>query len=94
MAFQYINLDKFVLSDLEYVTNFSHGESPEVYHSLYNKRLPKSTQQATIDSSLGSELSQAEAKSNVSMYYMYFSMYYFNVLNILKGKQQLVSKTH
>ena len=43
VALQNIILDKTLLSDLKHVTNFSHTGSLEVYHSSYNKWLPKTT---------------------------------------------------
>ena len=43
VALQNLILDKTLLSDLKPLTNFSHPGSLEVYHSLYNKWLLKST---------------------------------------------------
>ena len=43
LLLQNIILDKTLLSDLKYLTNFSHTGSLEVYYSSYNKWLPKST---------------------------------------------------
>ena len=68
VVLQNIILDKTLLSDLKHFTNFSHTRSLEVYHSTYNKKLPKSThfsyqgmiarcQLAAIDFDLCSELS-------------------------------------
>ena len=71
VALQNIILDKTLHSDLKHLTNFSHTGSLEVYNSLYNKWLLKSThfsyqgmiarsQLAAIGCNLCREFSQAE----------------------------------
>ena len=40
-ALKKIVLDKRLLSDLKYLTDFNHTSTLEVYHSLYNKHSPK-----------------------------------------------------
>ena len=41
LAFESVVTDKYLLSDLKYMTNFSHTGQLEVYHSLYTKYCPK-----------------------------------------------------
>ena len=63
-ALQEILFSSKLLSDLKHLTRFSHTGSLEVYHSLYNKWLPKSyhfsyegmiahSQLASVDFNLG-----------------------------------------
>ena len=84
VVLQNIILDKTLLSDLKHLTNFSHTGSLEVYHSSYNKLLPKSThfsyqgmiarsQLAAIDFNLCSELTQAETKSRIKRFNVTYS---------------------
>ena len=84
MALQLIVLDKTLLGDLKHLTKFSHTGNLEVYHSLYNKWLPKSThfsysamiaksQLAAIDFNRGSDLKQAKTKSGDPMFNLSFS---------------------
>ena len=40
-ALQRVISDKNLISDLKYLTKFSHTGTLEVYHSLYNKYSPK-----------------------------------------------------
>ena len=79
-----MTLDETLLSDLKHLTNFSHTGSLEVYHSSYNKWLPKSThfsyqgmiarsQLAAVDFNLCSELSQAETKSGEKRFNVTYS---------------------
>ena len=42
-ALQTVVLDKTLINDLKHLTRFSHTGSLEVYHSLLNKWVPKST---------------------------------------------------
>ena len=42
-ALQTVVLDKTLINDLKHLTRFSHNGSLEVYHSLLNKWVPKST---------------------------------------------------
>ena len=62
-----------ILKDLSYLTKFSHTDTLKVYHSLYNRWLPKSihfsfhgmiarTQLAILDFNSGSNLNQATTK--------------------------------
>ena len=40
---QTVFLNKTLINDFKHLTRFSHTESLEVYHSLFNKSVPKST---------------------------------------------------
>ena len=73
LAIQKIVFNDNLLKDLKHLTKFSHTGTLEVYHSLYNKWLPKSThfsyrgmmcrsQLAALDFNSGSELDVAETK--------------------------------
>ena len=70
LVLQKIVFDKTLLGDMKHLTNFSHTGMLEVYHTLYNKWIPKSThfsfrgmvarsQLAAIDFNLGTDLKQA-----------------------------------
>ena len=70
LVLQKIVFDKTLLGDMKHLTNFSHTGMLEVYHSLYNKWIPKSThfsfrgmvarsQLAAIDFNLETDLKQA-----------------------------------
>ena len=84
-ALQLIVFDKTTLNDLKHLTKFSHTGSLEVYHSLYNKWLPKShhffsyngmiarSQLAALDFNLGSELQQARTKDGDNRFNVSFS---------------------
>ena len=72
-ALQTVVLDKTLINDLKRLTRFSHTGSLEVYHSLLNKWVPKSThfsnegmivrsQLAAVDFNLGSDLEQKTTK--------------------------------
>ena len=84
IVLQKIVLDKTLLTDLKNLTSFSHTGDLEVYHSLYNKWVPKSThfsyegmiartQLAVLDFNLGSNLQQAKSKSGEHRYNLSFS---------------------
>ena len=73
-----------ILKDLSYYTKFSHTGTLEVYHSFYNRWLPKSihfsihgkiarTQLAILDFNPGSNLNQATAKEGKKRYNSSFS---------------------
>ena len=81
---QKIVLDKTLLKDLKNLTQFSHTGDLEVYHSLYNKWVPKSThfsyegmvartQLAVLDFNLGSNLLHAKTDSGEHRYNLSFS---------------------
>ena len=70
LVLQKIVFDKTLLGDMKHLTNFSRTGMLEVYHSLYNKWIPKSThfsfrgmvarsQLAAIDFNLETDLKQA-----------------------------------
>ena len=72
-ALQDIVSGNSILKDLSYLTKFSHTGILEIYHSLYNRWLPKSihfsfhdmiarTQLAILDCNSGSNLNQATTK--------------------------------
>ena len=73
-----------ILKDLSYLTKFSHTDTLKVYHSLYNRWLPKSiyfsfhgmiarTQLAILDFNSGSNLNQATTKEGKKRYNTSFS---------------------
>ena len=85
-ALQEILFSSKLLSDLKHLTRFSHTGSLEVYHSLYNKWLPKShhfsyegmiarSQLAAVDFNLGCGLDQAKKLSGELRYNVSFSKY-------------------
>ena len=93
-------LDKALLSDLRYLTKFLHTGSLEVYHSSYNKRLPRSThfsyqgmiacsQLAAIEFKLCSELSQAEIKTGEKRFNVAYSKATDNCLANLLRKTKI-----
>ena len=72
-ALQDIVFSNSILKDLPYLTKFSHTGTLEVYHSLYNRWLPKSihfsfhgmiarTQLPILDFNSGSNVNQATTK--------------------------------
>ena len=72
-ALQEIVFNKSTLADMKHLTKFSHTGSLEVYHSLYNKWMPKSThfsysgmvarsKLAAIDFNLSCSLLQAKTR--------------------------------
>ena len=76
---QSIVLDKHVLGDLNYLTNFSHTGILEIFHALYNKWIPKSlhlsrlgmvtrSQLVVMDFNSGSNPPQAKAKCGQGKY--------------------------
>jgi hypothetical protein len=84
LALQSVVFDKTLLKDLEHLTEFSHTGILEVYHSLYNKWLPKSThfsyhgmlarsQLAALDFNSGSNLEQATTATGKQRYNLNFS---------------------
>ena len=83
-ALQRIIFDKSILSDLKYLTEYSHTGTLEVYHSLLNRWIPKSThfsytgmyarsQLAILDFNSGSHLEQAKTKAGNKRYNVSFS---------------------
>ena len=83
-ALQTVVLNKSLLSDLKYLTEFSHTGNLEVYHSLYNKWIPKSqhfshlgmitrSQLAVLDFNQGSNLQHAKTKNGEKRYNVSFS---------------------
>ena len=81
---QEIVLSKRLLSDLKHLTNFSHTGTLEVYHSLYNKWLPKRkhfsfqgmvvrSQLAALDFNQGFNLNQAQTTKGERKYNVCFS---------------------
>ena len=85
-ALQSIVFDKTLLQDLKHLTKFSHTGILEVYHSLYNKWVPKSThfsyngmiarsQLAAIDFNEGSELEQSTTSTGEKRYNLNYIKY-------------------
>ena len=83
-AIQRVVSDKNLLSDLKYLTKFSHTRTLEVYHSLYNKYSPKRlhfsyndvvarAQLAALDFNSGVGLDQARNKKGELRYKHQFS---------------------
>ena len=83
-ALQDILFSNSILKYLSYLTKFSHTGTLEVYHSLYNRWLPKSihfsfhgmiarTQLAILDFNSGSNLNQATTKEGKKRYNASFS---------------------
>ena len=83
-ALQDIVSGNSILKDLSYLTKFSHTGILEIYHSLYNRWLPKSihfsfhgmiarTQLAILDFNSGSNLNQATTKEGKKRYNTSFS---------------------
>ena len=83
-ALQDIVFSNSILKDLSSLTKFSHTGTLEVYHSLYNRWLPKSihfsfhgmiarTQLAILDFNSGSNLNQATTKEGKKRYNTSFS---------------------
>ena len=83
-SLQLIVLDKTLLSDMKHFTKFSHTGNLEVYHSLYNKWVPKSShfsyrgmiarsQLAAIDFNSGSNLVQAKTVQGNPRYNISYS---------------------
>ena len=81
---QVIVFSKSILGDFKHFTKFCHTGSLEVYHSLYNKWIPKShhfsyngmiarNQLAAIDFNLGSNLKQAEIADGQNKFNCTFS---------------------
>ena len=84
MVLQDIVTLKTILNDLKHLTQFSHTETLEIYHELYNKWAPKSkhfsylhmvmrNQLAVLYFNSGSGLEQARTKSEVKKYNVGFS---------------------
>ena len=82
-ALQDIVLNKRLLKDLKYLTNFDHTGSTEVYNALLNKYCPKSThfsyegmvsrcQLAALDHNAGALLPQATTKMGVACWNVAF----------------------
>ena len=83
---QDIIFNKATLTDLKHVTKFSHTGALEVYHSLYNKWMPKShhfsfsgmlarSQLAAIDFNLSCDLPQAKTMDGEDRYNVSFSKF-------------------
>ena len=84
LALESVVTDKYLLSDLKYMTNFSHTGQLEVYHSLYTKYCPKRlhfsypgmqarAQIAVLDYNSGVDSGHATTKSNDKRYKQVFS---------------------
>ena len=84
MVLQDIVTLKTILNDLKHLTQFSHTETLEIYHELYNKWAPKyqhfsylhmvmRNQLAVLYFNSGSGLEQAGTKSEVKKYNVGFS---------------------
>ena len=82
-ALQQIALEKRLLKDLRYLTNFDHTGSTEVYNALLNKYCPKSThfsyegmvarsQLAALDHNAGASLPQSTTKMGVARWNVAF----------------------
>ena len=83
-ALESVVKDRRLLSDLIYLTDFSHTGNIEVYHSLYNKFCPKRlhfswngmvsrSQLAVMDYNAGNHCQQARTKDNVDRFKLSFS---------------------
>ena len=83
---QDIIFNKATLIDLKHVTKFSHTGALEVYHSLYNKWMPKShhfsfsgmlarSQLAAIDFNLSCDFPQAKTMDGEDRYNVSFSKF-------------------
>ena len=90
---QNIVLNKNTLKDLKHLTKFSHTGNLEVYHSLYNRWLPKRqhfsflgivtrSQLAVMDFNAGSNLEQAETSQGKKKFNVGFS----KVTNVWSAK--------
>ena len=77
-------MDKSILNDLKYLTDFNHTGTLEVYHSLYNKYSPKRlhfsyrgmiarAQLAVLDFNSGVGLSQSKNKKGELQFKHQFS---------------------
>ena len=84
IALQSIVFNKNLLKDMKHLTRFSHTGVLEVYHSLYNKWVPKSThfsysgmvarsQLAALDFNSGSDLPQAQTVNGNPRYNVNYS---------------------
>ena len=83
-ALQSVALDKHVLGDLKHLTKFSHTGILEIFHALYNKRIPKSQhfsylgmvtriQLAAMGFNSGIDLPQAKTKGGQGKYNLGYS---------------------
>ena len=83
-AYESVVKDKFLLSDLEYLTEFSHTGELEVYHSPYNKYSPKRlhfglsgmiarSELAIMDHNSGADCEQAKTQGDKDRHKVTFS---------------------
>ena len=101
-ALQTVVLDKTLINDLKRLTRFSHTGSLEVYHSLLNKWVPKSThfsyegmivrsQLAAVDFNLGSDLEQKTTKMGKECFDTAFSkitnLWYAEPIKVAKNRE-------
>lgn len=100
-ALQVIVFDKNLLKDLQHLTKFSHTGILEVYHSLYNRWIPKSThfsyhgmlarsQLAALDFNSGSDLQQATTANGAKR----FNINYSKVTKTWSAKPIKVKKSY
>ena len=99
---QTVVLDKTLINDLKYLTRFSHTRSLEVYHSLLNKWVPKSThfsyermivrsKLAAADFNLGSDLEQKTTKMGMDCFDTAFSKITNHVKPCLQNLSELLN---
>ena len=101
-ALKTVVLDKTLINDMKHLTRFSHTGSLEVYHSLLNKWVPKSThflyegmivrsQLAAVDSNLGSDLEQKTTKMGKECFDTAFSkitnLWYAEPIKVAKNRE-------
>ena len=100
MALQSVVKDRFLLNDLQFLTEFSHTGGLEVYHSLYNKYCPKHlhfgldgmvarSELAIMDHNSGTECKQAKTRNRHKLVFSKVSQSWV-VKKILEKRTKLI----